>query len=602
MVKKCCKSKSKRQTCRQKYKVQRKVAEHHRKVRKEQRKKKAAGVGGQRARLQREVHVPSEAPFREKVLAEAEAARRETNERRIAARQALRSEKRKNLADIMLDAKRADDAWQKKQDRKTKEAVAQGVKTVSEPFERSAKAFHRELEKVLSDCDVFLEVLDARDPLGSRCLEIEERVRGAGKHLVLILNKVDLIPRDVASRWLSHLRRDAPTLAFKASVQQQANRLSHAPEHFLLTKPDAVAQCVGAQPLLRFLGALSRSHGGERASLTAGVIGLPNTGKSSLINSLKREKVCGVGAVPGLTRHTQVVSLDKHLRLMDCPGVVLEKPRIGVSAAQLVLRNCVRPEDVEDPEPAIAEILRHCEPQRLQLHYGLAPYSDAADFLVRFARRCGMLRKGGRPDVVRAGRRLLHDWAQGRLAYYTEPPASEAEAAKSSVDEVRLIQEFSKEFDLNSMDQMVLSESRSAVVSANDLVIPSFGSAAMASEDQDEKEIMLQEEEEGDGSEWTESEVGNDEENDEEAMSTDDEEPSGGLAVLRGMEPRVREADQMQTASLSAHLQQNRALRQQQKKMAKKQRQAAAVVAENDSDVVTDSSDSDYDFEEHFLV
>lgn len=76
-------------------------------------------------------------------------------------------------------------------------------------------------------------------------------------------------------------------------------------------------------------------------------MGLPNVGKSSLINSLKRSHVANVGATPGLTRSLQEVHLDKNVKLMDCPGVVMLKS--AQNDATVALRNCKRIEKLEDP-------------------------------------------------------------------------------------------------------------------------------------------------------------------------------------------------------------------------------------------------------------
>lgn len=78
-----------------------------------------------------------------------------------------------------------------------------------------------------------------------------------------------------------------------------------------------------------------------------GIIGLPNVGKSSLINSLKRCHAVNVGATPGLTRSMQEVHLDKNVKLLDCPGVIMLKS--GDSDAAIALRNCKRIEKLNDP-------------------------------------------------------------------------------------------------------------------------------------------------------------------------------------------------------------------------------------------------------------
>ena len=76
---------------------------------------------------------------------------------------------------------------------------------------------------------MILEVLDARDPLGTRCPQMENAITSQpGKRLVLILNKADLVPRNVLEKWLQYLRREHATVVFKSSTQTQNNNLSRS--------------------------------------------------------------------------------------------------------------------------------------------------------------------------------------------------------------------------------------------------------------------------------------------------------------------------------------------------------------------------------------
>ena len=98
--------------------------------------------------------------------------------------------------------------------------------TARDGGQNSRRAFLKELRKVVDNSDVILHVLDARDPLGTRSNAIEEMVLSApNKKLIYVLNKADLVPRDVLVTWLSFLRKSHPTLLFKSNTQTQSRNL-----------------------------------------------------------------------------------------------------------------------------------------------------------------------------------------------------------------------------------------------------------------------------------------------------------------------------------------------------------------------------------------
>ncbi|WVR03890.1 hypothetical protein IAU60_000889 [Kwoniella sp. DSM 27419] len=319
----------------------------------------------------------------------------------------------------------------------------------------SSKAFMRELRKVIERSDVIIQVLDARDPEGTRSRWVEDEVRKRdfqGKKLLAVVNKIDLVPRANLEAWLKYLRHSFPTMPFKSSTQSQRNHLSQ--NSVPLAQPSAVpgqqvnlpalpttSSSLGAPALLHLLKqyALSTPH----SALTVGVVGYPNVGKSSLINSLKRSRACAVAAMPGKTRLVQEVVLDKGVKILDCPGVVLEdigremEGDIGKRRqAEIMLRNCVKAELVEDPVSPVEVILSKVDPAQLQKLYNIPPYDDIRDFLIKIALTRGRLGKGGIPDLEGSAVSVLRDWNSGKILYHTIPPAvhpSSAPAVKSAV-------------------------------------------------------------------------------------------------------------------------------------------------------------------------
>merc|ERR1711902_366065 len=104
----------------------------------------------------------------------------------------------------------------------------------------------------------------------------------------------------------------------------QSNRLGHSNLTVKKSNDEQLqtSKCVGAGTLTALLANYCRNKD-VKTSIRVGVVGLPNVGKSSLINSLKRSRACGVGATPGVTKSMQEVQLDKKVKLLDCPGLVM---------------------------------------------------------------------------------------------------------------------------------------------------------------------------------------------------------------------------------------------------------------------------------------
>ncbi|RKO88892.1 P-loop containing nucleoside triphosphate hydrolase protein, partial [Blyttiomyces helicus] len=298
---------------------------------------------------------------------------------------------------------------------------------VSGQKDNSRKAYYKEFKKVVENADVILEVLDARDPLGCRTREIEEMILNAGinKRVILILNKIDLVPREVVVQWLKYLRNEFPTIAFKASTQAQRANLGQSTVSTDKASDNLLnsSECLGADNLIKLLKNYCR-NANIKTSVTVGVVGFPNVGKSSVINSLKRSKVCNVGAAPGVTKVSQTIQLDKNIKLLDCPGIVFSRSSREGDEAEVLLRNCVKVELLDDPIAPVEVIVNRCKPEQLVQLYSVPMFAGVNDFLIQLARQRGKLKRGGIPDLENAARSVLQDWNTGRIPFYTVPPAS----------------------------------------------------------------------------------------------------------------------------------------------------------------------------------
>ncbi|CAH2313292.1 guanine nucleotide-binding -like 3 [Pelobates cultripes] len=396
---------SKRMTCSKRFKIQKKVREHKRKV-----KKQAKNSGSRKQK--KDLSIPNDAPFKEAILREAELRK----ERREELKKAQKLERQKELAKKRnLEAKRSDPAEtkqaKKKGDKKeTKQPKSTKIHSVSE------KSFCLEVNKVIEASDVVLEVLDARDPLGSRCVEAEQAVlRFPNKRLLFVLNKTDLVPKENVEKWLLSLNKEIPTLSFKCSTQVHERNLKKKrniiPGRIDVTKGTV---CFGSSALLRLLHELCPS---KTDGIKVGLIGFANVGKSSLINSLKQAHVCNVGAVKGTTKILQEVNIDSQIKVIDSPGLVVSPNNQDVA---ITLRSAFQVND-SDVMKAAHVILKHCDKQQVMLQYNIPDFRNPLEFLTLLSRKRGMLKKGGVPDTESAGNLFLNDWLGARLSYNSQP-------------------------------------------------------------------------------------------------------------------------------------------------------------------------------------
>lgn len=454
MVKK--KGKSKRTTLKDKYKMQRRVLETNRKRKKEGKRDAKNGVVRPNHQ-KRDPGIPNSWPFKQDLLKDIQRARerqqkqqQDKKDKRKDDLLALREHQEqggscRTVEELMARANQDKQAFDAKHTGLADDqATGKSDGTVA-PGQSSRRAYLRELKKVVDTADVLLQVLDARDPIGSRIHSTMEEVilSKADKRMVLVLNKIDLVPREVVSRWLTVLRRSHPTIAIKASNDRKEG------------EEDASTSSVpvGMDGLLQLLKNYARTGGTggkSKTTIVVGVIGYPNVGKSSIINALKRSRAVGVSPRPGFTTSMQEVVLDRNVRLLDSPGVVFDDE-------SALLGNCVDADSIEDPIPPVDALLKRCDQQSLIMAYNIPafPPGDTMVFLSMVARSYGRVLKGGIPDKVGAARSVLRDWNHGKIPYYTVPPQdAEPEVAKGGAV---IVSNFGAEFDLSKYDDQVLS-------------------------------------------------------------------------------------------------------------------------------------------------
>ncbi|XP_059344614.1 nucleolar GTP-binding protein 2 [Ammospiza nelsoni] len=269
-----------------------------------------------------------------------------------------------------------------------------------------SKRIWGELYKVIDSSDVVVQVLDARDPMGTRSPHVESYLKKEKpwKHLIFVLNKCDLIPTWATKRWVTVLSQEYPTLAFHAS----------------LTNP------FGKGAFIQLLRQFGKLHS-DKKQISVGFIGYPNVGKSSVINTLRSKKVCSVAPIAGETKVWQYITLMRRIFLIDCPGVVYPS---GDSETDIVLKGVVQVEKIKSPEDHICAVLERAKEEYIRKTYKIECWTDTVDFLEKLAARTGKLLKGGEPDLQTVSKMVLNDWQRGRIPFFVMPPMAEPVAGQ----------------------------------------------------------------------------------------------------------------------------------------------------------------------------
>eukprot|EP00727_Mastigamoeba_balamuthi_P003249 m51a1_g12921 putative guanine nucleotide-binding protein (586) ;mRNA; r:689-3179 len=417
--------KSKRVSAGKRYSVEKKVRRVQAQRKRDERRKSRKSPDARR-KLRKDPGIPNLWPWKEDLLQSMEVQRAKIiEERQRKAESNKRARSTPGPSDVQLATAGAREQEFERREEEMRAAAIKDGEISAIAQDHSRRQFYKKFRQVIESADVLLEVLDARDPMSCRCAEAEQLANQAGKRVVLVLNKIDLVPRDIASRWVSRLRDEHPTVAFKASTQrggsvsqQAVGSAQKAPEDLI----QATSNCLGAEQLMQLLKNYCRTGAGASAkSITVGVIGYPNVGKSSLINSLKRTRAVGVSATPGSTRDVSEVKIDKNIRLLDSPGVVFADA--DANKSPLLSAASVRMSDKSIDASSRAEPLIARAPRaQLLAAYKIPEFDSPAEFLSALARRRGKVLKGGIPDVEAAARIVLGDVAGGRLPYWVEPP------------------------------------------------------------------------------------------------------------------------------------------------------------------------------------
>ena len=268
----------------------------------------------------------------------------------------------------------------------------------------------RMIEEHLKAVDVVAELLDARIPVSSANPMVEELV--SGKPRIIILNKADLANPRATDQWISYYeKKGIPVLPMSVGNSKHKKKL-------LQVIRDT------AEPIL----AKWKRRGMKSRSVRLMILGIPNVGKSSLINFLAGTAATRTANTPGQTRGKQWVRLSEGLDLLDTPGVLWPKFDDQTAALRLAATGAIAG-DVFNASEVVAELmssLGKTSPEILKEQYNIEnPDQDPQVLLEQAGRRRGCLLPGGNIDFDRAEMVVLRDFRNGKLGRITLDPIPE---------------------------------------------------------------------------------------------------------------------------------------------------------------------------------
>ncbi|MCF6765247.1 ribosome biogenesis GTPase YlqF [Thiotrichales bacterium 19S3-7] len=248
----------------------------------------------------------------------------------------------------------------------------------------------KELAKLLPSIDLVIEIIDSRLPLASSNPLIQELISNQ-KHLK-ILSKKDLADPKITKLWLKQFD-NAITLNINQD-KKLANTLIEKAKHML------------------------PKRGTILKPIRAIILGIPNVGKSSLINTLAGKKIAKVGNEPAVTRQIQPITLSREFFIRDTPGIMSPSPKDEASGFKLAISGAIRDTAMDYLSSAyfFIDYLIYYYPNCLQTRYQIDSHLQSSDLILdNIAKHIGAIRENKQANLHRAAERLILDYRNGRL-------------------------------------------------------------------------------------------------------------------------------------------------------------------------------------------
>ena len=256
----------------------------------------------------------------------------------------------------------------------------------------------KEFEKNLKHNDLVIEVVDARLPQSSENPMLNQIIKHRGKPHLKLLNKSDIADPKITSQWLKYYSQRANTLSLSVSAKNKKNKLAIKEACFQLVP----------------------HRGTPIKPVRAIIIGIPNVGKSSLINLLTQRKIAKTGDVPAVTQMQQRIIVDDDFVLTDTPGLMWHKIEDEMQGNYLAASNIIGINAYDETEAALylLDCLKASYATELINRYDLDPKEitqPSEQIIEIIAEKKRMLLKGSQPDLKKAAMTILQDYRHQKI-------------------------------------------------------------------------------------------------------------------------------------------------------------------------------------------
>ncbi len=261
----------------------------------------------------------------------------------------------------------------------------------------------RQMQEDMKLIDLVIELVDARIPVSSRNPELDEL--GRQKARLILMNKADLASEKLTQSWTSYFREKG-YFVVKLDSRNKAG---------MKNVSDVVMEAC-KEKMER-----DRKRGIKTRPVRAMVVGIPNVGKSTFINTFSGKACAKTGNKPGVTKGKQWIRLNKNVELLDTPGILwpkFEDQKVGLN---LALIGSIKDEilNIDELSLALTKVLKENYPGILSDRYQVQEDQEPSDILMEIARSRNCVKKGGELDYSKAAALVMEEFRSGKLGKIT---------------------------------------------------------------------------------------------------------------------------------------------------------------------------------------